>query len=393
MDRKNLKTIFSSAKKIFPLIILMVTILMGVGYASINSIIIGFNGEAVAKEIDGVYITEVDYLSDVNADLTTSKILNAYQTNLTSIVALSKTNGNSSITYQITIYNSTDLPYSYKGTEYVLGEGTYDNQSITFTVNGLNIDDVVQSQETRTFSVTFMYVNNNVAANNVLNSIINFKFEEYQEDEVLVSAGVLNSNFNDGSVFGSNLYKSTIESVFFVNHKDVPAGATSWNATEDGSDAIVGWYVDSDGDSLYELYIGADTGKITFPENCSSMFYWWGSLTSIDFSNVDTSQVTDMSNMFYYSYKITELDLRSFDTSNVINMMRMFYGCSAVTILRFDNANFDKVTSYSYTFYDMKGILVVKNDAAKTWANTAIGQSYYKPSEVLTVEEYEAKYS
>ena len=194
-------------------------------------------------------------------------------------------------------------------------------------------------------------------------------------------------------MFGSNLYKSTIESVSFVNHKDVPAGATSWNATEDGSDAIVGWYVDSDGDSLYELYIGADTGRITFPENCSGMFYFWGALTSIDFSNVDTSQVTDMSSMFYYLYRLTELDLRNFDTSNVTNTTRMFYGCSAVTVLMFDNATFDKVTSYSYTFYDMKGILVVKDEATKIWANTAIGQDHYKPSEVLTVEEYEAKYS
>ena len=370
------------------------TILMGVGYASINSIIIGFEGEAIAKEVDGIFITDANYLSDVGADLTTSKILNAYQTNLSSVVALSRTNGNSSITYQITVYNSTDLPYVYKGTEYVAGEGTYDNQGITFYLSGLAIDDVIQSKEMRTFSITFMYVvNNTVAANNVLNSIINFQFEEYQEDEVLVSAGVLNSNFSDGSIFGSNLYKSSIETVAFVNHENVPAGATSWDASADNSGTITAWYIDSDGNSLYELYIGADTGRITFPENCSGMFYFWSSLTSIDFSNVDTSQVTDMSSMFFYSYKLTVLDLRNFDTSNVTNTTRMFYACSAVTVLRFDNAVFDKVTSYGYTFYDMKGILVVKDEDAKTWANTATLQDYYKPSEILTVEEYEAKYS
>ncbi len=367
MDRKNLKTIFSSAKKVFPLIILMVTILMGVGYASINSIIIGFNGEAVAKEIDGVYITEVDYLSDVNADLTTSKILNAYQTNLTSIVALSKTNGNSSITYQITIYNSTDLPYSYKGTEYVLGEGTYDNQSITFTVNGLNIDDVVQSQETRTFSVTFMYVNNNVAANNVLNSIINFKFEEYQEDEVLVSAGTLNSNSADGNIFGANLYKYYVETISFVNHENVPSGVTSWDASAEGNNTITGWYVDSDGNGFNELYIGADDGRITLPENCYRLFYSYSSLKSIDFSNIDTSQVTNMSEMFYYSYNLIELDLSNFDTSNVTNAYSMFY--------------------------QMTGIVVVKDEDAKNQINAIVSTSYYKPSEILTVEEYEAKYS
>lgn len=439
MNKDKSKTIFTSAKKIFPLIILMMTILMGVGYASINSIIIGFEGEAIAKEVDGIFITDANYISDVGADLTTSKILNAYQTNLSSVVALSKTNGNSSITYQITVYNSTDLPYVYKGIEYVAGEGTYDNQGITFYLSGLAIDDVIQSKEIRTFSITFMYVNNTVAANNILNSIINFQFEEYQEDEVLVSAGVLNSSSTDGNIFGANLYKYSIESISFVNHKNVPSGATSWDASAEGNNTITGWYVDSDANGSYELYLGSDEGRITFPSNASSMFSSFGSLKSIDFSNVDTSQVTNMSNMFYSSSSLTELDLSRFDTSNVTDMSYMFgfaygltsinltsfdtskvttmynmffyvnkvkefdlssftteslthisymfYQAGAAELIKFNNATFDKVTSYGSMFSAVPSTVTVvtKDDSSKSWLVSSFPYFY---GTILTVAEY-----
>lgn len=395
MKKNKSKTIFISAKKIFPLIILMMTILMSVGYASINSIIIGFEGEAIAKEVDGIFITDANYLSDVGADLTTSKILNAYQTNLTSIVALSNTNGNSSITYQITIYNSTDLPYSYKGTEYVLGEGTYDNQGIIFSVDGLNANEIIMSKQTKSFTITYYYNNSVLANNNVLNSIINFQFEPYEEnqEEVWVSAGTLNSSSTDGNVFGGNLYKYYIESMSFVNHENVPSGATSWDASAEGNNTITGWYVDSDGNGFNELYIGADDGRITLPENCYRLFYSYSNLKSIDFSNIDTSQVTNMSEMFYYSYNLIELDLSNFDTSNVTNAYAMFSLLYKTKIIRLDNASFDNLISYGSMFNQMEGIVVVKDENAKNKINAIVSTAYYKPSEILTVEEYEAKYS
>ena len=51
------------------------------------------------------------------------------------------------------------------------------------------------------------------------------------------------------------------------------------------------------------------------------------SLTSLDLSNFDTSNVTDMSSMFYGCLNLKSLDLSSFDTSNVTNMSYMFYIC------------------------------------------------------------------
>jgi len=55
--------------KLFPMLILLSVIFMGIGYASINSISLNINGEVLAKAQDGIYITEVNYVSNVDANL------------------------------------------------------------------------------------------------------------------------------------------------------------------------------------------------------------------------------------------------------------------------------------------------------------------------------------
>ena len=48
------------------------------------------SGELFAEVQDGVFITEVNYSSNVNANLENSKIINAYQTSLNSSIELSE---------------------------------------------------------------------------------------------------------------------------------------------------------------------------------------------------------------------------------------------------------------------------------------------------------------
>ena len=62
-----------------------------------------------------------------------------------------------------------------------------------------------------------------------------------------------------------------------------------------------------------------------------SMFNKCSSLTSLDVSNFDTSQVTDMSAMFLECSGLTSLDVSKFNTSKVINMSIMFYTCNSLS--------------------------------------------------------------
>ena len=50
------------------------------------------------------------------------------------------------------------------------------------------------------------------------------------------------------------------------------------------------------------------------------MFRNCESLKSLDLSNFDTSQVTDMNNMFQNCYTLTSLNITNFDNSKVTNL-------------------------------------------------------------------------
>lgn len=71
-------------------------------------------------------------------------------------------------------------------------------------------------------------------------------------------------------------------------------------------------------------------GNVT---NMSYMFYACDDLTSIDLSNFDTSNVTNMLGMFEFC-SLTALDLSNCDTSNVTNMGLMFVDCYNLTTIK-----------------------------------------------------------
>ena len=85
----------------------------------------------------------------------------------------------------------------------------------------------------------------------------------------------------------------------------------------------------------YNVLYYSDAENIYMNANSASMFsYTYAS--SIDVTEFDTSNVTDMSYMFS-SGEMTELDLSHFNTSNVTNMTGMFQGCSSLQTIYVSN--------------------------------------------------------
>ena len=74
-------------------------------------------------------------------------------------------------------------------------------------------------------------------------------------------------------------------------------------------------------------------------------------LTTVDFSNFDTSNYTNMTSMFRDCSSLTSLDLSSFNTSKVTNMNNVFFNCNSLTSLDLSNLNTGKVTYMGYMFY------------------------------------------
>ena len=76
----------------------------------------------------------------------------------------------------------------------------------------------------------------------------------------------------------------------------------------------------------------------------SYMFRGCSDLTSLDLSNFDTSQVTNMSYMFRGCSGLTSLNISNFDTSQVTIMDGMFNGCTSLkTITINDEASANKL--------------------------------------------------
>ena len=130
---------------------------------------------------------------------------------------------------------------------------------------------------------------------------------------------------------------------------------TSINTTNiDVSECTNMRYVFSDCNGLTSLDVSNwDTSKVI---TMNSMFSGCIGLTSLDVSHFDTSKVTDMSLMFAGCNGLTSLNVSHFDTSQVVNMSGMFYNCSNLTSLDVSNFNTSRVTDMSLMFTDCSSL-------------------------------------
>jgi surface protein len=83
------------------------------------------------------------------------------------------------------------------------------------------------------------------------------------------------------------------------------------------------------------------------------MFNDCSSLTSLNVSNFNTEQVTDMSVMFGGCSSLTSLDVSNFNTEKVTDMGHMFSVCSSLTSLDIRNFNVSNVTDFSDMFLNL----------------------------------------
>ena len=165
------------------------------------------------------------------------------------------------------------------------------------------------------------------------------------------------SDLDSATFFNGTIARASVESISFVNNKNVPteAESTIWDASEAKDESIIGWYQDIDSDELYEVYIGSE-GKIYAPSDSAGLFYCFCALEEINLNNFNTSEVTNMSYMFS-STNFVNLDLSMLDTSNVTDMSYMFnenYVLENVDLSSFNTSN---VTNMSYMFFDATSII------------------------------------
>lgn len=163
---------------IFPCFLIIATIFMAVGYASVNSVTSEVTGIATTSPYSGVLITDISMNISGVEESEVSRIDNYSQTLVKSRMALSKTNGSSFVTLTVKVYNNTGIDYYYRGAKYDASTEFYSNPDIVFDVDGITIGDILPSKTEKIFTVNFYYRDNVVAASNILDSFINFEFKK-----------------------------------------------------------------------------------------------------------------------------------------------------------------------------------------------------------------------
>lgn len=128
----------------------------------------------------------------------------------------------SSITYKITVKNNGDTVATYDKAVFSQELG-YDNPDIVFDISGINTEDELQPNEEKEFLVTFRYSDTLTdITNNVLNSIINFRFltdkTHYDIDQIVFDG----TNYIDTEIqlFSEENIKKNFEISFDITNAD-----------------------------------------------------------------------------------------------------------------------------------------------------------------------------
>ena len=203
-------------KTIFIVLLFIATLLMSVGYASVYGIILDIGGLVSYTSQTGIYITNIKYISSSGTTESENEVTAGAQTLTNNTINLSATDKTSSITYSITVYNSTNEDYAFAGTLYAQDEFFYDNSDIVVTTQGINTKDELKAGLTKTFTVTFKYKDGlKRIKDSQLNAAINFKFSKLY---TITYESITNNGYPSTTYEGENL------SITFTN--PIPAGVS-----------------------------------------------------------------------------------------------------------------------------------------------------------------------
>ncbi|MDE5856601.1 MAG: DUF285 domain-containing protein, partial [Anaeroplasmataceae bacterium] len=113
-----------------------------------------------------------------------------------------------------------------------------------------------------------------------------------------------------------------------------------------------------------------------------AMFVGCNSLTSIDLSDFDTSNVINMQSMFSMCKSLTKLDLTSFKTPELLSTRLMFDSCSSLSYIDISTFDTGKVSNMQQMFSEcinLKGTFGEEGTAVKIGKN-------FKTSKVFTIQ-------
>ena len=104
-------------------------------------------------------------------------------------------------------------------------------------------------------------------------------------------------------------------------------------------------------------YINLSNFDLSNVKDMEGMFNNCLSLTSLDLNNINTNRVTDMQYMFSNDIALISLDLSFLETSKVKNMYAIFKDCKSLKSLEISNLDTSSVNNMMYMFYNCESLI------------------------------------
>lgn len=313
MDKKS--KIIIKNRYLFLVVIILATFFLSIGYAQISNVDLDITGSVQADKQNGIAISNVAYQSNVGTDQSLSSINMYYQTLLDSHIVLGS-DSSSSITYQISVVNLTNEEYVYNGSTF--DNSFYDNNNITYDVNGITVGDSLLAGQTVTFNVTFHYTGNDTS-NNILNSYINFRFKKAN-----VATITFNSHGGESYPEQEVRLNEPIGTLPEPPNKETCTTPGTGTPKERGCTYIGefrGWYADSS----YTIPVDSNyvvTGDMTLHAKWHSLYEYFPHIPLITFNGVD--EYLDSGINLYSEENIDKdfdmvFDIYDIDTNHIMN--------------------------------------------------------------------------
>ena len=324
-------------------VLLVCILIMAVGYAALQQRL-NISGTSNITSVWDVQITNiVSHPSGGASDAVAPSF-----TPITATFSSNLVNPNDSITYDVTIENKGTLDAELK----LITNNSENNPAISFIYSGIKEGNILKAGTSTHAYVTVKYndvttqpddVNSNFT---IILDYIQYVPKAYGDISTVSYLQEMSTSY--GNWMNGAFRGSDIESLVFVDSKEVPSGAYDMDVSAQDNGEVVMWWLDEDSDGKKEVYVGQDGGVIANP-NSSYLFYDLDSLELLDLTHLDTHYVTNMSNMFKYT-SAPVIDVSGFDTSNVTTMNSMFWGLGGATKLDVSTFNTSKVTDMASMF-------------------------------------------
>lgn len=187
---------------------------------------------------------------------------------------------------------------------------------------------------------------------------LKIKYSSYDSNNTNYNVN-LNYEFKELSnvIMLGTTFKTTIPTtathLFFTDEKPI-SGTILTDVSAELDMGVVG-YLDG---TTYKVSTRR-TGYIPEANANSSYMFNGSALTGIDLSNLNTTNVTDMSSMFLDCINLIDIIFGDeFNTTNVTTMKAMFRNCSLLEEVELSKFNTSKVTDFSYFFRDCSSLKV-----------------------------------